>query len=208
MRKKHLEIILSRLDRIDEPKLELEQYSTPPDVAAEMLNLAFLSGDIEGKVVLDLGCGAGGLGIGAALLGASFVLGVDIDEDVLRVAKGNASRLGDLPIRFVRSDVRDFDYKCDTVLQNPPFGIQSLQRDIVFLERAMSCAKKVYSIHPSSQKTRRYLTKLVRQLGGRVLEVKEFDFAIPHLFQFHQKPRKRIRVDLYVIEAEHGAKGG
>jgi len=37
-------------------------------------------GDISGCTVADLGCGCGILSIGAALLGASYVLGVDLDE--------------------------------------------------------------------------------------------------------------------------------
>jgi ribosomal protein L11 methyltransferase len=39
--------------------------------------------------ILDLGCGSGILGIAASLLGASFVRGVDIDENCIRVASEN-----------------------------------------------------------------------------------------------------------------------
>jgi ribosomal protein L11 methyltransferase len=47
-----------------------------------------------GCVVLDYGCGSGILGIAAARLGAETVLGVDIDERALEVARANAARNG------------------------------------------------------------------------------------------------------------------
>ena len=64
-----------------QPKPELEQYSTPVDIVAEMIKLANAQGDLSGNVV-DLGCGTGRLAIGAALLGAE-VTGYEIDDDAL-----------------------------------------------------------------------------------------------------------------------------
>lgn len=46
--------------------------------------------DTEEKSVLDMGCGSGILGIGAALLGAKSVLCVDIDKNATDIAKKNA----------------------------------------------------------------------------------------------------------------------
>lgn len=48
----------------------------------------------ENASVLDVGCGSGILGIGAALLGAESVLGVDIDPVAVKVAKENAEMNG------------------------------------------------------------------------------------------------------------------
>src|SRR4030042_577278 len=53
----------------------LEQYATPAHIAADMLWEAFTAGDIEGRSVVDLGCGNGVFSIGAKLLGAKDVLG-------------------------------------------------------------------------------------------------------------------------------------
>ena len=80
--KKQLEIILSKLKPIQNPKPSLEQYTIPSSLAAEILNLATLSGDIEGKKVVDLGCGTGRLALGAMLLDAKEVVGVEIDENL------------------------------------------------------------------------------------------------------------------------------
>ncbi len=48
----------------------------------------------EGKNVLDMGCGSGILGIGAALLGASHVDAIDIDMVATRIAEENAEKNG------------------------------------------------------------------------------------------------------------------
>ncbi|MDW5298687.1 MAG: 50S ribosomal protein L11 methyltransferase [Sedimentibacter sp.] len=45
----------------------------------------------EGMEVLDMGCGSGILSIAAILLGAKTSVGVDIDENAVRIAKENAA---------------------------------------------------------------------------------------------------------------------
>jgi len=67
-------------------------------------NRQWLSHQVAGKRVLDLCCNTGGFGIYAAVRGAAEVVGVDIDEDVLAIAKGNA-RLNEARIRFVQADI-------------------------------------------------------------------------------------------------------
>ena len=52
------------------PKVELEQYPTPPDVAAHMLFAADAQGDLQDALVADLGCGGAILGIGACYVHA------------------------------------------------------------------------------------------------------------------------------------------
>lgn len=42
--------------------------------------------------LLDVGCGSGILAIAAALLGAGRVVGIDVDEDAVRIAQDNARR--------------------------------------------------------------------------------------------------------------------
>lgn len=67
-------------------------------------NREWLSRQVEGKRVLDLCCNTGGFGVYAAVRGASEVVGIDIDEDVIEIAKGNA-RLNDARIKFVQADI-------------------------------------------------------------------------------------------------------
>jgi putative methylase len=47
MKKKQLEILLESLERFSSPVPELEQYSTPASVAAEMLYLAHIRGEFN-----------------------------------------------------------------------------------------------------------------------------------------------------------------
>ena len=94
MRRKRLERLLGSVEAHPAPKSYLEQYMIPESLAVKILTLAaYTFNDIEGKVVYDLGCGTGRLAIGAALLGARQVVGVDIDPIAIRVAKRSVSKL-------------------------------------------------------------------------------------------------------------------
>lgn len=204
--KKKLEIVLSRLKEIPSPKPELEQYTIPGGLAAQMINMAYLGGDIKNKRILDLGCGTGRLTIGSALMGAKEVIGVEISEDVLKTAKENVKIVEQLTnqkikdkIKFLKKDVSDWKGKVDTVIQNPPFGIQTLHADRLFLKKALECGKRIYSLHRSYEKTRKFLTRFIEQNGGKVEKVIRFKFRIPYMFKFHKKPFVIYDVDLFVI---------
>ncbi len=67
-------------------------------------NREWLSHRCAGRRVLDLCCNTGGFGVYAAVRGASEVVGIDIDEAVLDIARGNA-RLNGVKPRFVQADV-------------------------------------------------------------------------------------------------------
>ena len=67
-------------------------------------NRQWLSQHVAGKRVLDLCCNTGGFGVYAAVRGASDVVGIDIDEDVLAIARGNA-KLNDARVKFVQADL-------------------------------------------------------------------------------------------------------
>ena len=76
MKKRELEIILENLRGFESPKIQLEQYVTPPSLAAFIAVNARLHGDLT--TVFDLGCGTGVLAIATSLLGA-YSVGFDID---------------------------------------------------------------------------------------------------------------------------------
>ncbi len=50
--------------------------------------------EVKDNKVLDMGCGSGILGIGAALLGAGRVIGVDVDQNATEIAKKNSKANG------------------------------------------------------------------------------------------------------------------
>ena len=88
-------------------------------------NRQWLSQLCAGQRVLDLCCNTGGFGVYAAVRGASEVVGIDIDEDVLSIAKGNA-KLNNAHVKFVQADIfpwlRDAgnrDERFDVVILDP-----------------------------------------------------------------------------------------
>jgi len=137
--KGRLAVLLSTLPPLQIPSVQEEQYQTDAETAAEVLSLAMLLGDITGKRVLDLGCGAGLLGLGAALLDAREVIAIERDERLIKAAESNRLLLReeagrDLDnIRFVSQDIAAFSGRGDTVLQNPPFGTRVEHVDRAFL---------------------------------------------------------------------------
>lgn len=59
------------------------------------LCLEWLDGlDLQGKTVVDFGCGSGILGVAALKLGAKHCIGIDIDPQALIATKENAKRNG------------------------------------------------------------------------------------------------------------------
>lgn len=191
MKKKELEIKLQTLERRTSPEVKFEQYSTPPDIAADLLFFAYSSGDIASKKVLDAGCGNGIFAIGAKLLGAAEVVGLDLDGSAVALARKNASRAG-VNISFLVGDIRYFTGGFDTVLQNPPFGSQKRHADIPFLETGLRIAPVVYSFHNAA--TLLFLKRKVQALGGVITDVLSYSFPIPHTFEFHRKDVKRFEV--------------
>ena len=107
MRQKHLEIALTSINhKFESPRIALEQYSTPPNLAACVIQAAVENGDLgEGCTVCDLGCGTGILSIGAALSGCD-VISVDMCTNALNQAHENAEALDvDHKIDFIQAEL-------------------------------------------------------------------------------------------------------
>ena len=192
--KKQLAIELSKLKQSNNPKLEYEQYQTPGDVAADLLWIS--REDITNKSVVDLGCGNGILSIGAAMLGAKQVTGVDIDGDALAVAIHNLIGRG-LKISFVKSDIERFiaDKKFDTCIMNPPFGIQGEKGDKLFLTKAFQLCDVVYSIHKAE--SNKFLESFSSDSGFSCEFLKEFDFPIRPTQEFHKRKIHRFKAGFW-----------
>jgi len=196
---RHLEILLSQLAPHPKPKLRLEEYTLDPKSAARMLYVAgYIYDDLCNRRVVDLGCGTGILAIGAALLGAEFVVGVDIDRESIWVARENARKTG-VNIEYVVGDIESIYGPLDTTLTNPPFGSWKRGADVLFLKKAMKVSKAVYSLHKRGESNRRFLLQKITSLGGKVDSIHEMEITIPHTFNFHHRKRYAIKVDLYRI---------
>lgn len=184
------------------PDPDLEQYHTPATIAADVIWNASVQGDIERMKVADLGCGTGVLAIGAALMGAVEVLGVDVDGDALQVAEAEARQLKVQDrCRFLNLDIDDFQENTDTVIQNPPFGAQKAHRrnaDRRFLEKALEIAPVVYSFHLA--KTEEFLEQMVKSIGAVITHRFYYEFPLPRIYHFHQDEKREVEVVVLRIE--------
>jgi putative methylase len=192
-----LAITLQRVSPHPNPKVALEQYTIPADLAAETLFTAcYVHDDIQCKRVLDLGTGTGRLALGASILGAGYVVGVDLDGPSLRLARIAEGSLH-ADVDFVLGDIETIRGSVDTVLMNPPFGTKRAHADLQFLQCALRLGNVVYSIHKSS--TREFLKQWLRTKGFNCDRVIATQIEIPHLFSFHRKPMGSVEVDVIRI---------
>lgn len=194
--KRQLEAQLSGLKILEKPSLKLEQYPVSSAVAGELLYMAgFEHDDLEGRVI-DLGTGTGRLAIGASLMGADEIVAVDIDEQSLSIAKENAERVH-ARVEWIHSDIEKVKGRFDAVIMNPPYGTRTSHADTRFLEKAFQLAPVTYSIHKSA--TREYLVQFLTKSGWKADQVRSMRMDIPHLFEFHEKKRGMVEVDIYRI---------
>ena len=197
-KKKHLEMAIQKVPKHPNPKVDLEQYSTPATIAADLLWNAYSLGDIADKKVMDLGCGTGIFAIASKLLGAASVIGVDIDRDSTDLA---SSYCGD--VDFICSDICDLenDFDVDTIFQNPPFGSQKNAKkgaDLKFISKAVELSPKVlYSFHMAS--TEEFLISYFEKNDLEITHIFRYNFPIPKIYEFHT--RESANVEVIVIRA-------
>ncbi len=221
IRKLELELFLSQMEPQPSPKASLEQYTISETVAAKIIYLAaYTNCDIVGKTVLDLGCGTGRLALAASYLGAQHVVGVDIDKTAIKTASENSEKAGSkVDVQWVLGDIGVVNGSFDTVVQNPPFGVQKRAADRKFLGKALKVGNVVYSLHnhPCTdkhliQKLRvnpdgllqiepsPFIKRFVERRHGVVKGVYAMLMTIPRIFDFHSKVKHDFLIDLYFIK--------
>lgn len=205
--KKWLSIVVSRVPGFKTPKEELEQYVTPADIAADLVWSAFMVGDIEGRVVHDLGCGTGRLALASSMLNPKYVVCSDIDEDALGVAGEVLMSDSPAPYDLVLADLREappFRSADCVVVMNPPFGVKSRGADIDFLKTALNICSVAYSIHKLSEGFQDVVEETVKSLGSRYEFLKVVKFPLRASLSKHRK--KVVFVDSVIIRASHNIK--
>lgn len=98
-----------------------QAFGTGTHETTRMIVSTLLNIDLKGKRVLDCGCGTGILGIAASKLGASEVVGYDIDEWSSENAIHNAelNGVGNMKVMFGDASVlKSVEGKFDVVLAN------------------------------------------------------------------------------------------
>ena len=221
-------MILEKVPKHPNPKVDLEQYSTPATIAADLIWNAYGLGDIDGMSVLDLGCGTGIFAIASSLMGASFSLGVDIDEESISLAKITQNGIfrehdiDDANANFIVGDINLFNSisdllndanlknignnhsslsRFDTLIQNPPFGSQekgTRHADRKFMEFAVNSADVIYSFHMKN--TEEFVIDYYRDLGADVTHKLVYKFPIPKIYDFHTDESRDVKVVVLRVE--------
>lgn len=169
----HLEYILSGNDRGEEIVVKMVDHFTGP---------------LEGKRVLDIGCGYGGVCIAAAKRGAS-VRGIEVGEAELKYFRLNLEDNGvenDVNITFGDADDMDFMESlgqfdlviCDNVLEHVPDS----HRLLYTISRAMAPDSRCYVTVPNFQ-----------SLGQVLSECHNREFGLSLLNRFEAQELYEVR---------------
>ena len=202
--KRALEGQLAVVAGFENPRASLEQYPTPPELAAHVIHLADLHGDIENRTVVDLGAGTGMFTLGAALRGPKRVIGLELDGGPIRTAMDNRRRVGTTtPIHWLQADATRPPLSLDepaTVVMNPPFGAQNGQAgaDRGFLKTAAEIAGVSYSVHNTG--SRAFVEAFAADNGGEVTHGFAAAFEVHKQFDHHTERRREIETEVYRIE--------
>ena len=202
-RRKHLEMKLQSIPTHPNPKIKLEQYTTPSNIASDLVWNAYSLGDIDDKNVFDLGCGTGIFAIANSLMGANHVVGVDIDVDSINIALSIRDKFNLGNVDFIISDIDDFsiDFDGDVLFQNPPFGSQRRAdngQDLKFVNKAIDLNVDVlYSFHMASSE--KFLINYYQNNDFKITHIFRYKFPIFNIYDFHTKEKKDI--DVIVIRA-------
>jgi len=202
--KRSLAAKLGVVTGFENPQAALEQYPTPPELAAHVVHLADLHDDVDGQTVLDLGTGTGMLALAAALRGPARVIGVELDRAALTIATENDRRVAaSAPVHWVQADATRLPLAVPdpvTVVMNPPFGAQDGQRnaDRGFLLTASRVADVSYSVHNAG--SREFVEAFAADEDGEVTHAFAADFAIDAQFDHHTEASREIDAEVYRIE--------
>ena len=188
----------------EDPSASLEQYRTPPELAAHLVHTADLQDDIDNRTVVDLGCGTGMLALGAALRGPTRVVGIDVDPGPLSTATENERQVASASaVEWLRADATQAPLCPDgptTVVMNPPFGAQAGNEhaDRAFLETAAEIADVSYSIH--NEDSDEFVEAFATDNAGEVTHAFRASFDLPHQFDHHTDASRTIDAEVFRIE--------
>ncbi|WP_337860226.1 METTL5 family protein [Ferroplasma sp.] len=180
--KKSLEIFLSSLKTPLSYNINLEQYPTDAVTASTILFEAFMDGNISGKTVIDPGTGNGIFAIGSCYLGASHSTGVDIDPNMISIARRN-SELTFPCAEFINSNISEISGNFDTVIMNPPFGSITKHDDIPFIEKALEVGKYIYAVH--NIKSYEFIKNLYSQ-RMQIIRKERIFIKVPRIYAHHK----------------------
>lgn len=226
MKLKKLQYALEDIETFENPKIDLEQYTTSSHIAACVLHTAqFVYDDIRGKAVADLGCGSGVLCIGAALLDAKLCTGnaiyskiivlifkiisvnficytgFDIDPSAITLSVQNAvDRDVSERCEFVLCDIKTIDNSVK------PKSFDTVIMNPPFGTREKGAdlifLKKAIKLATKAvyslhkTSTRHHVICMAKKWGINCKVIAELRFDLPASYKFHKKDSVDVQVDL------------
>ncbi len=200
--KKDLAVYLSKLKSFEKPSIQLEQYATPSDIAAEWAWNMALKGEVANKIILDAACGPGIIGMALLVMGAKKIYFLDKDKEAMQLCIDNYNKIKEEyevgEAEFIIEDISLFDGIVDLVVQNPPFGTKVKHIDKIFLEKAFQVTNIVYSMHKWS--TKGFVEAISKDHSFKITDAWRYEFPIKKTFAHHKKKVEYVDVGLWRME--------
>lgn len=183
------------------PNFFLEQYSTSLAILEAYFD--FYPADSDGTI-LDLGIGTGILSFLASKKGAKRIIGIDIDQKALQVARLNAQQLHITHLNLIHSAVEFFNFDCFAnkvtgIIMNPPFGTKRKFLDFVFLKRAMKTKAWILTLHKNNTESDKKLMELCTINNYRIETKKNLTYNLPNTHKTHTLQWYPVKVTLYLL---------
>lgn len=205
MRPRQLESLLQSacpiLDFEGRPRVDLEQYSTSPHLASQIIcYIEDHFSAISNQIVADFGCGCGILSIASGVMDADLVFSFDIDPKCIDITVRQCGNVDSFPHEIVQMDITQglpTHLSFDTIIMNPPFGTRNSGIDMKFIDIGLQTAEQVFSLHKTS--TRRYISKHCSEVGAQAELVATLQYDLPKTHKHHTKKSVDIEVDLWKV---------
>lgn len=180
----------------------------------------FTANDIEGKYVLDAGCGTGIFSLIFAKKGAKKVEGIDISEGILEKARSLRKKFKIQNIGFKKEDMLDLSFKDKTFdivwawgsIHHTTAPLKALEELIRVLKRDGSLLLAVYNrtkITFLHEILRKILVRMPRKSWAILTKILASVFApVVFLFKKREKSRKgekleELILDWYFVPIKH-----
>lgn len=204
MRLRRLAVLLDNLaPPIPEPTPELEQYTTPSELALEIARKLIEAVGLN-AVFADLGAGTCRLSLALLLLGAYRVIAVEFDSRLCplciegAVRAGVEERLGVVCSR-ISSSTGPLSPEIDGIIMNPPYGVWRRGADREFIEYALSLRPKiVIAILKAGNYT--FHARTASGRGYEALLLWRDSIEIPASMQHHRSRVRRVAVDVIAFK--------
>ncbi len=142
----------------------------------------WLKENCKNKKVLDYGCGNGVHSIFPAKMGAEKVIGIDLSEKSLEIARGRAKKEGlEKKVEFILMDCENLkfpDNSFDIIFDGGTFSSLDLKKAIPELARVLSPNGYLLGIETFGHNPLTNLKRKINKITG-----KRTEWAVAHIFQ-------------------------